>query len=266
MSGFPLEPGTRTLVGGWSVEEEVYAFWDVRRHVRFSTNSPSLQVNVQTLQSARRRGIATQRRPTRGGHEEVVVAVHPDSLAWYVTCGDGLHNAGEAADDVAELIDASPDEERTFLDADPSELVVARRYDLVQIIRAFRAAAFRPAVLRAYSYRCAVCGTALKLVDSAHIVPVASPGSTDEVANGLALCKLHHAAFDNALIGVRPDFRVILSDDYAARLRATRLDAGLEEFAERLPPTILLPTDAADRPSPTNLRTGMVARGWPDPG
>ncbi len=41
VGGIPLEPGCRTLLGGWSDEYGVYAFWDPRRHVRFSTRSPS---------------------------------------------------------------------------------------------------------------------------------------------------------------------------------------------------------------------------------
>jgi putative restriction endonuclease len=42
----------------------------------------------------------------------------------------------------------------------------------------------------------------LKLPDAAHIVPVTFPDSTDEVTNGLGLCRLHHGAYDNGLLGV----------------------------------------------------------------
>jgi putative restriction endonuclease len=36
----------------------------------------------------------------------------------------------------------------------------------------------------------------------------AEPGGAPVVENGIALCKLHHAAFDHFLIGIRPDYSV----------------------------------------------------------
>ncbi|MBX9579726.1 MAG: HNH endonuclease [Gemmataceae bacterium] len=261
VSGLPLEPDARTLVGGWSRESAVYAFWDSRRHVVFSQKSPSFQVDSRTLDQAGSVGLATQNRPTREG-PELVVALRPDFLLWYLQAGTNIHNAPEDADAVAGLI-ANAEEERAFLDSDPSPPVVARRFDLVQVIRAFRHAQFRPTVLRAYSYRCAVCGIALKLVDAAHIVPVAYPGSTDEVTNGLALCRLHHAAYDTGLLGVFPDYRVAVHPDAPDRLRAVRLAAGLDEFTAALPPVIHLPGNAEARPSPAYLRVALEVRGWP---
>ena len=96
VGGIPLEPGSRTLLGGWSEEFGVYAFWDARRHVRFSTRSPSLQVTSETLETANRVGIATYLRPAATG-QEVVVAAKPDSLLWYVENGAPLHNAEDDA-------------------------------------------------------------------------------------------------------------------------------------------------------------------------
>ena len=59
---------------------------------------------------------------------------------------------------------------------------------------------FRQAVLEAYSYRCAMCGIQLGLVDAAHIVPHAHLQGHDVVSNGLALCSLHHRSFDTGLL------------------------------------------------------------------
>ena len=44
-----------------------------------------------------------------------------------------------------------------------------------------------------------------ELLDAAHIVPDADPEGEPTVRNGLALCKLHHAAFDRCFLGVRTD-------------------------------------------------------------
>lgn len=263
VSGIPLEPGCRTLLGGWSEEFGVYAFWDARRHVRFSTRSPSLQVTSETLETANRVGIATYLRPAATG-QEVVVAATPDSLLWYVENGLPLHNSEDDARAAVDLAEAGPEEERNFLDESQTDIQAARRYDLVQTMRAYRDSQFRPAVLRAYAYRCAVCGCALKLVDAAHIVPVSYPDSTDEVTNGLALCRLHHGAYDNGLLGVQSDYRVIVNPESEGRLAELHLATGLEEFKGRLPERITLPAVIETRPAPQRLIIGLRARRWPN--
>ena len=263
ISGMPLRPGVRTLLGGWSQEYGVYAFWDARRHTKFSLRSPSLQVDANTLETAGTIGIATQLRPTKEG-EEVVVAVAPGSLLWYVQNGLPLHNSQDDAAYVVDLAGASPEEERDFLDSAQSEIESARRYDLVETMRAFRDASFRPAVLQAYSYKCAVCNCDLKLVDAAHIVPVTHPTSTDDVTNGIALCRLHHGAYDNALLGVQSNCQIVINPIMTSRLHEIKLDSGLEEFQSRLPNKIRIPASIEARPKPDRLRLGLKLRGWPE--
>jgi hypothetical protein len=82
---------------------------------------------------------------------------------------------------------------------------------------ALRNRAFRQAVVEAYTYRCAVCGLKLKSPDSllweveaAHIVPHYFFGR-DDVCNGIALCHLHHWAFDVGWFTVLDDYRVQVS-------------------------------------------------------
>ncbi len=262
LRGIPLQPGVRTLLGGWNAEHGVYVFWDPRRHTRFRSRSNSLQVNRQTLETAFHAGIATYLRPTEMGRE-VVVAVQPDSLLWYVERGLPLHNSEEDSSAVADLADAAYDDERNFLDESEDEIQAARRYDLVQTMRAYREAQFRPKVLRAYRYCCAVCGTALKLVDAAHIVPVSDPQSTDDVTNGLALCRLHHGAYDNGLLGVQSSYKIVVNPDKASQLVVLQLDMGLDEFRGRLPEHIALPNVIDARPNPEYLALGLRSRQWP---
>ena len=259
-----LFPGMRTLLGGWSPEFEVYAFWDARRHTKFSRKSPSLQVNARVLERAGwpELGIASQHRPSKQGLE-VVVACHPASLLWYVENGEALHDTEEHAASVAELVNATPEEEKGFLEEAQGENDLLRRHQVVQVVRAYRDAKFRPAVLQAYQYKCAVCRCDLKLVEAAHIVPVSHPKSTDEVTNGLALCRLHHGAFDNALLGVQSDCSVVVNPLMVRRLRDIRLASALDEFRRRLPRKIHLPFSLEARPDPENLRIGLESRGWP---
>lgn len=262
VSGVPLQPGRRTLLGGWSEEFGVFAFWDPRRHIRFSSNSPSLQVPSTTLEYAHTFGISTCLRPTAQG-DEVVVAVDPDSLLWYVQHGLPLHNSQDDATSVSELIEPTPEIERSFLDNASDEIAASRRYDLVETMRAYRESRFRPAVLRAYRNQCAVCGCALKLVDAAHIIPVSHPRSTDVVTNGLALCRLHHGAYDNALLGVQSNYHIVVNPAAERRLVDLGLHMGLEAFKSTLPKMITLPNVSDVRPDPMNLRVALEARLWP---
>ena len=75
-------------------------------------------------------------------------------------------------------------------------------------------------MLIAYSYRCAFCGVQLNLTDAAHIVPVSHGADVDKTYNGLALCALHHRAYDQSLVTVWEDYTVRISETEEMRLRA----------------------------------------------
>jgi putative restriction endonuclease len=81
-----------------------------------------------------------------------------------------------------------------------------------------RDAAFRSAVIQAYEHRCAVCGYDTRFgqsdlgLEAAHIKWFQA-GGPDTVENGLALCSLHHKAFDRGAIGVDCDLTIIISAD-----------------------------------------------------
>ena len=72
---------------------------------------------------------------------------------------------------------------------------------------------FRARVLAAYSSQCGVCSLRHpELLDAAHIKPDAD-GGEPVVPNGISMCKLHHAAYDNNLLGINPDYRVQIRSD-----------------------------------------------------
>ena len=258
---FPLEVGKRTIIGGWCAETGSWGFWDVMRHTRFSQNSPSFQMRVQTLERGFHDGVSTQSRKTTP--PEIAVSVSPSFLLWYVFDGTVLHNSGSDALEVPALIGADPETEREFLDASTDEAQANRRFRLVETMRAVRDAKFRPAVLQAYSHRCAVCPFSLNLVDAAHIIPVKRPHSTDEVTNGLALCRLHHAAYDCGLLGVKSDYSILLNPRAVEKLLALGFVHGLDEFRALLRQTLRHPAELEVRPRPDYLRAGMAERAWP---
>jgi putative restriction endonuclease len=108
-------------------------------------------------------------------------------------------------------------------------------------------ARFRQAVLRAYRSCCAVCRLRRgELVEAAHIVGDAD-GGQPVVPNGMALCKLHHAAFDRHILGVRPDLRVVIRDDVLYEVDGPMLVHGLQGFhGQHLG---VVPARRAERPS-----------------
>jgi hypothetical protein len=77
---------------------------------------------------------------------------------------------------------------------------------------------FRQAIIEVYNCSCAICGLKLPSpdnlqweVEAAHIVPHKYNGK-DDVWNGLALCHLHHWAFDAGWFSLQDDFRIIVSN------------------------------------------------------
>lgn len=91
---------------------------------------------------------------------------------------------------------------------------------------------FRARVLHAYETRCAICRLGhAQLLDAAHILPDAHPRGRAVVPNGLALCKIHHAAFDQNILGVRPDLYVEVRQDVLEEDDGPMLRHGLQETA-----------------------------------
>lgn len=80
-----------------------------------------------------------------------------------------------------------------------------------------RTRAFRQAVINAYDYKCSVCGIKITSPDSllweveaAHIVPHSSMGK-DDIWNGIALCHLHHWAFDVGWFALLDNYTIKVS-------------------------------------------------------
>ena len=98
---------------------------------------------------------------------------------------------------------------------------------------------FRSQLLIAYQRECALCRLRyVDLLDAAHILPYSDPRSRAVVPNGLLLCKIHHAAFDKHIVGIRPDLGVEVRADVLAAEDGPMLRHGLQELdgARVIPP------------------------------
>ncbi len=126
-----------------------------------------------------------------------------------------------------------------------------RRYVTSLVRRRLHQRAFRERVLRAYRQQCALCRLRhAELLDAAHIVPDTEERGEPRVANGLALCKLHHAAFDAFFLSVTPECRIEVRRGILEEKDGPMLVIGLQRLHGQ---KIQVPRQAGMRPDPTLL-------------
>jgi putative restriction endonuclease len=113
--------------------------------------------------------------------------------------------------------------------------------------------AFREKVLRAYEYRCCVCGFDLRVghrpagLEAAHI-QWHTFGGPDSEPNGLSLCSLHHKLFDLGAFTVLPrEARIVFSQ------QAISSDRGLTGVLAHHGKVLLPPQGSAMAPAPQFL-------------
>jgi len=246
--------GGVTLLLGWHSGYEVFVGFDITKHEGQSSHSPSIQVKEETLIAAHSHAFAVHYRH----NGEIAVAFRPEFLVEYALNSTALHLTGKAAEDLSLL---------NNLDTLTETQIVAvknqgRRVVLSQMARKFRATDFRKRVLGAYDHRCAACGVQLELIDAAHIIPVAAPTSTDETRNGIAFCKLHHAAFDRNLLSFDERYKIEVSMAEVSRLGALNLVGGIDVFKRNLRTAIILPNDRRDYPPPQYISEARKVRNW----
>ncbi len=141
-------------------------------------------------------------------------------------------------------------------DTTPAGLVSpldVRAYSLGDVRTRLHQQRFRINVLRAYRERCAIC--ALKepaLVQAAHIVDDRSPEGIAAVVNGIALCAIHHLAYDRNLLGIDPAGVVHIAGRLLNEIDGPMLTTGLQGFHGK---PIAIPRRAADHPDPIRLQT-----------
>ena len=117
---------------------------------------------------------------------------------------------------------------------DPAAVDAKRRYITAVVQRRLHQKGFRERVLQAYQRCCAVCHLKhAELLEAAHILPDGHPQGEPTVRNGLALCKLHHAAFDSYMLGITPDLTIDIRQDLLEEIDGPMLVHGLQGFQGR---------------------------------
>jgi putative restriction endonuclease len=178
-------------------------------------------------------------------------------LIWFFGVGSALYQpvfpvylVGEEPD--LQQFALALDETFEIRDVDTPAEAQLRRYIIRETKQRLHQPVFRSTVLRAYERRCAVCSLAHpQLLDAAHIVPDSDERGEASVVNGLAMCKLHHSAYDSRLLGITPDYVVEVTPRIMAEVDGPTLLHGLQgRHGQRL---MVLPRTRREHPSPDLL-------------
>lgn len=178
-------------------------------------------------------------------------------LVWFVGVAPGVFNAIFPVWILAE----EPELNQFVLALSPAQREVEpgsvlepvfRRYLMTETKVRLHQAVFSSQVMLAYDTKCAVCTLGHReLLDAAHIIPDNAPNGEPTVTNGLSLCKIHHAAYDRDILGIRPDLVVEIRHDLLMELDGPMLRHGLQEHhGQKL---LQIPRRLMHRPDPERL-------------
>jgi putative restriction endonuclease len=173
--------------------------------------------------------------------------------AWpvYIVGDDPARLSFTVAVDDAEHVGLTFAETGLLAVRDPFADEGRRRYVTALVRRRLHQRSFRERVLRAYRSECAFCRLRHEeLLDAAHISPDSDESGEPVISNGLALCKLHHAAFDQGFLGVRPDYVVEVRSDLLTEKDGPTLVHGIQSMEGR---RIFLPRVREHWPSEERL-------------
>lgn len=163
----------------------------------------------------------------------------PRYPVWLVAEDPAAHEFAVAVDEGQRFVDlnALPASQREYVE----RLTRARLHQPV----------FRARVLRAYHERCAMCRlNHPELLDAAHIIPDGQPEGDPVVPNGLSLCKIHHAAYDADLLGVRPNLMVEVAPRLLKETDGPMLTHGLQSMQGQ---ELLIPREKIAQPDRSRL-------------
>jgi putative restriction endonuclease len=150
------------------------------------------------------------------------------------------------------VIDVDREKRSFIIDLDDSrlrtspEVTLDKKYAARMVKQRVHQPMFRARVLSAYNKKCAVCTLKYpELLDAAHIISDSDERGLPVVTNGMAMCKIHHAAYDQDFLGVSPDYVVHINERLLADRDGPMLQFGLQAMNGK---ALELPSRRDDRP------------------
>ena len=131
----------------------------------------------------------------------------------------------------------------------PSE--ADRRYSVQQTLVRLHQARFRESVLKAYDYRCAISRLPIvRLLEAAHITPDSDDDGIASVSNGIALSRIHHVAYDSNMLGISPDYKIVVSQELLVSKDGKILESIVDSHGKYL----FLPKESSSQPDRDRLK------------
>jgi len=169
-----------------------------------------------------------------------IVEDHPESLSCLVAIDPAYALGGDG-----------PKLAEPYSGQAPESVLGIRKYIVSFTLRRLHQTAFRETVLTASEGKCALCSLKHReLLDAAHIIADSLPKGDPVIQNGLCLCKIHHAAFDQNIVGVTPDYIVQIRSDILEEIDGPMLLHGLQGLHKN---PLIVPHRPKDRPDPERL-------------
>jgi putative restriction endonuclease len=133
-----------------------------------------------------------------------------------------------------------------LLAAESAPNEIERSYALRMAKQRVHQPKFRAEVLLAYQTQCSICRLKHgELLDAAHIVPDSHELGSAIVTNGIALCKIHHTAYDKRILGITPDYVVKVNEQILLEVDGPMLKHGIQAMHNT---EIYVPDQASKRP------------------
>ena len=243
LSPLQINPNGITLLMGYHPDLDLFAGFDVYKHLNFTKGSPSIQISLSTLHEALQNGLSF----TRKENDEIAMGVRLDQFLTYCLNSEKLHLYGSEKR-LNSLLQKVVSLE-TFNQKDIEGLSEDRKIVIENIQKKSRKANFKKTIMNAYENRCAVTRVQLNLVDAAHILPVAFDQSSDDVSNGIALSPTFHRAYDRGLIYLDENYIMRLNQGKVLDLKRLNLIDGLNTFESFLNKKVHIPRDVSQRPN-----------------
>ena len=126
-----------------------------------------------------------------------------------------------------------------------------RKYLTSTVLLRLHQRSFRERVLSAYQNHCALCNLRhIELLDAAHIISDKADSGEPIIQNGLALCKIHHAAFDQNILGIDANYKIKIRHDILQETDGPMLKYGIQLLEKN---SLILPKDKRNYPDKERL-------------
>jgi putative restriction endonuclease len=181
-------------------------------------------------------------------------------VAWFEGIESGIYLVHEAVWVVGEeptqhqfvlaLDETMRDQWQPDIHLSAADMALRREYADVVVKRRLHQPMFKRRVLKAYRTQCAICRLRVReLLEAAHIRADAQ-GGEPIVPNGIALCSIHHRAFDSLVVGVTPHYKIEVRRDVLGQQDGPTLLHSLQGVHGRV---LDVPRRQEQRPDPMLL-------------